>query len=671
MTVKHLETVLQPILTSITKDVGASQWTVPDDIILLQSRLYSPGYAGPGRWVLFRPSTRRAFSAIGPDVVPDVIRILVGAGRGARQQDILQRVAGIDAKDVTRIIESGLLVDAASYRREGNRSFVAHYHRASHDYPFQDYFDPEWRQKEEELLKVYDALWPPPSAMAEREGNFIALPEPNFQTLESGPGASPVVWLAAVLRYTFGGIGEIRTSRVTCLRRTSPSGGARHPTEGLLLLPTRLESIPAGAYWYDVKRHGLVETTDGAELAYAGSSTGGFGIAIRSRVERAMWRYRDLRAWRPVLLDAGHIIETLSLLAVRGGYETKVYTPPPASRNDLRWIDEPNVAIFWASKELGKADPLFAPQKLTRGATEGRQYQTNPAAFLSFRDGSLKGETVWPEPHLIDLDFVHLRILNHCLPSNRGDRIGTPEGVQEAIPETTETHLNDLCQAGLLLPHLDAVPLYQAARLWVRHGWYLSLLAVLQARSQDHEPPSYSAIQGQDVLCSLAPMLTRRTQRSFPREPVSVAQLTKLLSRSFPKSLPGEIQVFVVSLNISDLAGGLYRWDVVQSSVAPVLGHLSRTDARRMAVGQEPIETAAAVILLVRQIQIQSAKAYEMDLLDLGRLGQRLCLVAEELNLGLFLTPAVADAHTMVKLGVENPEETVIYLFAVGEKHVR
>src|SRR5688572_32356434 len=30
-----------------------------------------------------------------------------------------------------------------------------------------------------------------------------------------------------------------------------------------------------------------------------------------SHVHRAMWRYRDVRSFRPVIMDAGHIVETL------------------------------------------------------------------------------------------------------------------------------------------------------------------------------------------------------------------------------------------------------------------------------------------------------------------------------------------------------------------------
>ena len=41
-----------------------------------------------------------------------------------------------------------------------------------------------------------------------------------------------------------------------------------------------------------------------------------------------------LRAWRPVLLDAGHIVETVSLFLARRGLDVQVFSPPPATGED-------------------------------------------------------------------------------------------------------------------------------------------------------------------------------------------------------------------------------------------------------------------------------------------------------------------------------------------------
>jgi hypothetical protein len=89
-----------------------------------------------------------------------------------------------------------------------------------------------------------------------------------------------------------------------------------------------------------------------------------------------------------------------------------------------------------------------------------------------------------------------------------------------------------------------------------------------------------------------------------------------------------------------------------------------------MANGQAPVENAAVIVLLTSVVSVTSAKQYEMDILDLGRLGQRICLIAEELGLGVFLTPAIADGLTLTSLKAPEAEKTVTYLFALGKKNV-
>ena len=310
-------------------------WDTASHLALIQSRLFSPGYAGPGRWVVFQPVDRRAFSAIGPDVVPDIIRILAAACGGTTSDEVEAAVPHVNSEQIRKLFDVGLLVESIGGNGSKDESFIHRYHLASYNYPFQDYLDPLWREKEEKLLRHYDALWAPPASIIDRNGLFYSLPASDLNHLESS-NVSLLGWLSSLLRYTFGSTGEIKTSRLVCLRRTSPSGGARHPTEGAIVLPRSIEHVPAGVYIYDVGRHGLVEIPDDRHLAVALTDRCEFAILIKTRVERAMWRYRELRAWRPVLLDAGHIIETLSLMLSRKGLNVDVISPPLASRSDLR-----------------------------------------------------------------------------------------------------------------------------------------------------------------------------------------------------------------------------------------------------------------------------------------------------------------------------------------------
>jgi nitroreductase len=572
---------------------------------------------------------------------------------------------------LTGLADAGLLVEPSSNGSNGRGAedtFVAHYQLASYNYPFEDYLDPDWRDKEEKLLQHYDSLWPPPPSIAKRDGRFHPLPEAELSDLEKGSNASTLRWISSLLRYTFGPIGEIKTARLICLRRTSPSGGARHPTEGAILLPEPLGEIPAGAYIYDVERHGLVELPEEAPLSSELRGAGEFGIVIRTRVERAMWRYRDLRAWRPVLMDAGHIIETLSLLLARRGLNSQVVSAPPSLQSNLTWLEEPNVALLVASRGEGRDGWQWPENDAYKTAADAGEYLTNPAMYLTFRPGGLRSHTLWPQPATTDLDFVDFRILSHCLPSNRGDRITTDEGIQEAIEGATQAHISSLAEAGALLPRSLAASLYAAARPWVRHSWYLTLLAHLEATGDSEHPVAASTIPSRDFVDKLDVMMTRRTTRRFVQEQIPLEQLKSVLTRTLDGVDDPDLRILVGCLEVEGVAPAVYEWNIDEGTLGEAINPLTRADARIMAVGQAPVEGAAAMILLTRLIDTSNARQYEMDVIDLGRLGQRICLLSEEEGLGVFLTPALADETILKTLKAPDPEKTVTYLFALGKK---
>ncbi|MDQ3802525.1 MAG: nitroreductase family protein [Acidobacteriota bacterium] len=646
------------------------RWDIAPHLIMIQSRLYSPGYAGPGRWVVFQPKERRAFSAIGPDVVPDIVRILAKACGGADEQEVASVVPHVNRRQLAGLADAGLLVEPSHNGGAAEDSFIAHYQLASFNYPFEDYFDPDWRDKEEKLLQHYDSLWPPPASIAKREGRFHPLPAAELSDLERGSTAPTLKWVSSLLRYTFGPIGEIKTSRLICLRRTSPSGGARHPTEGAVLLPEPLGDIPAGSYVYDVERHGLVESPEEAALSTELRGVGDIGIMIRTRVERAMWRYRDLRAWRPVLLDAGHIVETLSLLLARRGLNSHVVSAPPSQQSNLAWLEEPDLALIIASRGEGQGGWRWAGADGDKADDDAGEYLTNPAVYLTFRPGGLRSHTLWPRHDTADLDFVDFRILSHCLPSNRGDRITTAEGIQAAVEGATPDHISALARTGALLPRPMAAGLYDAARPWVRHSWYLTLLAHLQAAGHPGHHAPTSSIPARDFLGQLGVLLTRRTTRRFAREQIPLKELKSVLARALDGVSASGRRALVGCLDVEGIAPAIYEWNIHEGTLGPAISPLTRTDARSMAVGQSPVEGAAALILLTRVVDTSDARQYEMDIIDLGRLGQRICLLSEEAGLGVFLTPALADDPTLKSLKSPDPEKTVTYLFALGKKHV-
>jgi SagB-type dehydrogenase family enzyme len=129
--------------------------------------------------------------------------------------------------------------------------------------------------------------------------------------------------LATLLGLTFGiqgwmPLGEL--GRVPL--KTSPSGGARHSIEAYLLA-RRVKGLAPGLYHYAPDRHGLALLKRGAGSAqierylptqwwYRGAAAAVFMTSVFPRV---MWRYDYPRAYRAVLIEAGHLCQTFLLVA--------------------------------------------------------------------------------------------------------------------------------------------------------------------------------------------------------------------------------------------------------------------------------------------------------------------------------------------------------------------
>jgi SagB-type dehydrogenase family enzyme len=108
--------------------------------------------------------------------------------------------------------------------------------------------------------------------------------------------------------------------------KTSPSGGARHPIE-VYLMALRVNGLGAGLYHYDAQGHALERISSGAtpqmaraycaDQPYTADSAALF--IMTAVFARTMWKYQHPRAYRVVLLDAGHLGQTFCLTATRMG----------------------------------------------------------------------------------------------------------------------------------------------------------------------------------------------------------------------------------------------------------------------------------------------------------------------------------------------------------------
>lgn len=104
--------------------------------------------------------------------------------------------------------------------------------------------------------------------------------------------------------------------------KTSPSAGARHPGE-VYLMALRVKGLRAGLYHYHPTHHYLERLTTNAsrQKAWLYCARQDFvknaaALFLMTAVfPRTMWKYHLARAYRVVLLDAGHLCQTFCLVA--------------------------------------------------------------------------------------------------------------------------------------------------------------------------------------------------------------------------------------------------------------------------------------------------------------------------------------------------------------------
>ena len=106
------------------------------------------------------------------------------------------------------------------------------------------------------------------------------------------------------------------------LQKTSPSGGARHPGE-VYLMALRVKGLSPGLYHYHPAHHHLetIRANATREKAWLYCARQNFAknagalFLMTAVFRRTMWKYHLARAYRVVLLDAGHLCQTFCLVA--------------------------------------------------------------------------------------------------------------------------------------------------------------------------------------------------------------------------------------------------------------------------------------------------------------------------------------------------------------------
>jgi SagB-type dehydrogenase family enzyme len=172
---------------------------------------------------------------------------------------------------------------------------------------------------------------PPPSVTRHRQAPVVALPRPATDAFAEvltarrtwrrfGSGAVDIGELATVLALSLGVQRWVRVGGRDVPLKTSPSGGARHPLEGYLVI-RRVTGVEPGIYHYASDRHLLERLGGPVPLARIRTwfPHGGYFaqapvlVFLAAVFARQLWRYPYARAYRAALVEAGHVAQTWCL----------------------------------------------------------------------------------------------------------------------------------------------------------------------------------------------------------------------------------------------------------------------------------------------------------------------------------------------------------------------
>ncbi len=560
-------------------------------------------------------ATRRAFVITGKDAGSPFLWWLAQGRQGGEQEFAL-------AAERLSIDDT---VPGAGY--------LGWYRALNYDYPFLDYAAEEGRATDIRLMDAYAGSSPPPAWATERTGVPRPLTMAGTEAPSDGERLEPCESLLAAWLRIAAGYKATSPGRMGAIHhRTSPSGGARHPTDVGVGAGEGWGDL-AGSWWYHPVDHALVA---GAQpLTLLGGSPRRVIFSITSHVGRAMWRYRDVRAFRPVLYDVGHVVETLIATVQLTGWSARwvpraMFTPTAAGL-DL------TLGVVVAEPDGGETlgDPLVR----RASATPTGELRTNPFLSLTSDPEGLTAvnhlrarEPLRVLPAMVDA-------LAYATPSSRRDRPSDVASIVENV-HATAAEIGVLTDAGLLLDAAEGDPLWTGLEPWSTHDWYLSALLHAEAAARPTrvtDAPLTSAHA--DLPAALDHRRTCRTVRARALPQTQIMQLLEVLRAQ------SEITIVISCARGTDeLPVGVH--EIAHGALSTVSNEpLAEGDIMRAAIGQPWARGFSYVIWLLPSGDEAEASAWEAQLIECGRLAQRIALaVSGDPCVGVFQSPAMIDA---------------------------
>lgn len=234
-------------------------------------------------------------------------------------------------------------------------SEAADYYISSLSYPFVEGTVSQYNQDDSKRMSSYYSKEPDLNRSKDYDGSKIVLANTVSKTLESSDFSinlaqalnepykidrkmtiekNDVLTIASIAFGKFKSRKNNIDDVADAVRKTSPSGGSRHPTEGYIIVNDHVNELDKGVYHFSVSKNALEMingevSQDDLIHCFPGlfrKNCPKIIIVLSSLFERNMYRYREPRTFRSIFIDAGHVAETIRLTSQALGLKYCAHT---------------------------------------------------------------------------------------------------------------------------------------------------------------------------------------------------------------------------------------------------------------------------------------------------------------------------------------------------------
>jgi SagB-type dehydrogenase family enzyme len=445
----------------------------------------------------------------------------------------------------------------------------------------------------------------------------------------------PLAELSRILYFGNGVTAIVPYPPSPLLMRAAPSAGGLYPNELYVISKNYQSGVGSGLFNYQVKTHSICQIAQGdstmddlQEICFGHPALKDCDLAIvvTGVFERSTWRYQD-RAYRRVLLDAGHILGNLSMISYL--FDRKAYLLGGFHDDKLN-------ALLKLNQDQEQALFVLALPALQKAREVS--LVNHPAALTSLTQPNFPSAGSGKS-------WSTLHELSKIKSSPSKDSINLIDvTLQEYLSQPQDSKLESF---------LSGESLKCSTINWERCAL---MTAILKRRSARKYDPNVSITKEQLAkVLQFAYNPQDYKNDGFDEKPVFMA--SELL------------KTYLIINNVEGLDSGCYCYQPEQKSLKQVRFKKLTEESHSLCLSQELGRDASVLVIhvcdLKEAVKIYGERAYRYVHADAGHIGQRLNLACVKLGLGVSGIGGFFDDMTNEVLGV-CPEDIIVYITTIG-----